>query len=237
MDGARTWPWGGHGAWGHREHGHGHRHGAWGTPGAWGMDVVWAWTWHEHGTGTARARHGAWAQHRQATGMVLGCPHGLSVLGEHHHGTDTGTRGHGQVPRVARGPLGTARGGHQWVPGCSWVPRSSRVPPQHRVAPLTVALCRQGGVHPGALLLHHHGVLRPGPALRGAACRAQGHPLPPRRLVHGHRRRHELPAPPQDHPPRPQVAQVSGDGGLGEHPRVPGGRRWWWWWWGRGCAG
>uniref|UniRef100_A0A8C6UCJ2 mitogen-activated protein kinase kinase kinase n=1 Tax=Neogobius melanostomus TaxID=47308 RepID=A0A8C6UCJ2_9GOBI len=32
------------------------------------------------------------------------------------------------------------------------------------------------GVHAGALLLHHHGVLRPGPAVRGAACRQEGDP-------------------------------------------------------------
>lgn len=59
------------------------------------------------------------------------------------------------------------------------------------------------------MLLHYYGVLRPGPAVRGAASRQEDPSVPADGLGHGHRWRDELPPSPQDHPQRPQVTKVS----------------------------
>lgn len=67
----------------------------------------------------------------------------------------------------------------------------------------------QGRVHSGTVLLHHHGVLCPGPAVRGAEGRKESDPQAAGGLGLRHRQRHELPPPAQDHPQRSQVAQVS----------------------------
>lgn len=59
------------------------------------------------------------------------------------------------------------------------------------------------------MLLHHHGVLRSGTTVRGAESRQEDHAIPAHGLGHGYRWGNELPSPPQDHPQRPQVSQVS----------------------------
>lgn len=64
-------------------------------------------------------------------------------------------------------------------------------------------------MYPGSVLLHHYGVLCPGPALRGAASRQEDSSVPAHGLGHGHRWRNELSSSPQDHPQRPQVTEVS----------------------------
>lgn len=70
----------------------------------------------------------------------------------------------------------------------------------------------QGYLYPGSMLLHHHGVLCPGTAVWGAESRQEDPAVPAHGLGHGYRWGNELSSPPQDHPQRPQVTQVS----LGE---------------------
>ena len=65
------------------------------------------------------------------------------------------------------------------------------------------------------MLLHPHGVLCSGTAVRGAESRQEDHSLPAHGLGHGDRRGHELPPPPQDHPQRPQVTKVSSEDLMG----------------------
>lgn len=59
------------------------------------------------------------------------------------------------------------------------------------------------------MLLHHHGVLCPGTAVRGAQSRQEDNSITADGLGHGYCRRHELSSPPQDHSQRPQVTKVS----------------------------
>lgn len=64
----------------------------------------------------------------------------------------------------------------------------------------------QGCVHPGTVLLHHHGVLCTGSAIRGAEGGEESDPQASGGLGLGHCQRHELPTPAQDHPQRSQVS-------------------------------
>lgn len=249
------WRWTRHGgmAW------HGHSVDA-----AWAWRAWWAWTWTRHGHTTGMASRGAAGaqrglRHSHGHSVCMGSTNTARPRGHRQlprvaqRGARRGRGGGGDTngcPALmgagmqagAPAPLGAPvrmAPQHPQAPGAARCPHNNGCPHNSSGRRADAALCQQGCVHPGALLLHHHGVLRPGSALRGAACRAQGHPFAPGGLVHGHRRRHELPAPPQDHPPRPQVAQVSGDGGSAGSPAcgvgaagggtaVAGAQSWWW---------
>ena len=68
-------------------------------------------------------------------------------------------------------------------------------------------------MHAGAVLLHRDGVLSVRPAVRGDARGEAPAAVAAARLGATDHQRHVLPSRLQDHPPRPQVAKVSGSPG------------------------
>lgn len=64
-------------------------------------------------------------------------------------------------------------------------------------------------MHSGTLLLHHHGILCPRPAVWGVESREESDPPDAGRLVFRNCQWHELPAFAQDHPQRSQISKVS----------------------------